>query len=69
MAAKADYEAVAKEIHRRRMEEMEAFLETAADAPWEYDDLLVRKLIEKITIYDDRLAVEFKSGIETEVEI
>ena len=34
-----------------------------------YDDSLVRKLIERITVYDDRCDVEFKSGIIVEVYI
>ena len=33
------------------------------------DEGLVRQLIEKITVYDDHLAFEFKSGLETEVQI
>ena len=33
----------------------------------EYDEGLVRQLIEKITVYDDHLAFEFKSGLETDV--
>ncbi|MCD8151457.1 MAG: hypothetical protein LUE92_18330 [Clostridiales bacterium] len=33
----------------------------------EYDESLVRKLIEKIMVYDDHFTVEFKSGLETEV--
>ena len=28
----------------------------------EYDELLVRRLIEKVTVYDERFEVEFKSG-------
>lgn len=34
-----------------------------------YDEQLVRRLIAKITAYDDRLTVEFKSGVETDVGI
>ena len=30
---------------------------------------LKTKLIEKITVYDDHLAFEFKSGLETEVQM
>lgn len=33
----------------------------------EYDDSLVRRLIETITVYDDHFKVLFKSGIEVEV--
>ena len=35
----------------------------------EFDDKLVRKLVEKATVYDDRLMVEFKSGLEIEVKL
>lgn len=35
----------------------------------EYDDSLVRRLIERITVYDDHFTVEFKSGIETDVQM
>jgi len=36
---------------------------------YEYDDALVRKLIERITVYDDYFMVEFKSGIEIDVQL
>ena len=35
----------------------------------EYEDALVRKLIERITAYDDYFTVEFKSGIEIDVRL
>ena len=35
----------------------------------EYDEGLVRQLIEKITVYDDHLDFESKSGLETEVQM
>ena len=34
----------------------------------EYSDALVRRLIERITVYDEMLVVEFKSGLEIEVD-
>ncbi|HBG8162188.1 TPA: integrase, partial [Clostridioides difficile] len=30
---------------------------------------LVRRLIEKVTVFDDKLTVEFKSGVEIDIEI
>ena len=53
---------------QERMEEMTAFLDEQPEAITEYGDTLVRKLIERVTIYDEKIKVEFKSGIETEVE-
>ena len=44
-------------------------LELMNEPVTEYDDSLVRKLIEQITVYDDRCDVEFKSGIIVEVYI
>jgi hypothetical protein len=32
-----------------------------------YDDTLVRKLIQNVTVYEDHFVVSFKSGIEIEV--
>lgn len=34
----------------------------------EYDEQLVRRLIEKITVYKDKFSVEFKSGVAVDME-
>ena len=54
---------------RQRIADLEAFLDEQTEAITEYDDMLVRRLIEKITVYDDHFTVEFKSGLETDVEL
>ena len=54
--------------HQNR-HELEAFLAEQTTEMREYDEGLVRQLIEKITVYDDHLAFEFKSGLETEVQM
>ena len=53
---------------RQRIEEMRAFLREQANEPLVYDEQLVRRLLEKITVCEDRLMVEFKSGLEIDVE-
>ena len=35
----------------------------------DYDEGMVRRLIERITVYEDHLDFEFKSGLETEVQM
>ena len=35
----------------------------------DYDEGMVRRLIERITVHDDRYVVEFKSGIEIDVRL
>jgi len=34
----------------------------------EYGEPLVRLLIEKVTVYEDKITVEFKSGLTVDVE-
>lgn len=53
---------------RQRIEEMRGFLEKQVNEPLAYDEQLVRRLVEKVTVYMDRLTVEFKSGLEIDVE-
>ncbi len=52
---------------KERLDELEAFLGGQQTKVTEYDEQLVRRLIERITVYDDHLAFEFKSGLETDV--
>jgi len=62
-----------REGKRQRIAEMTDFLtdflnEQSCELE-EYDEQLVRRLIEKVTVYDARIEVEFKSGVEIDVEI
>lgn len=34
----------------------------------EYDEKLIRRLIDKFTVYEDRFAVVFRSGVTVDVE-
>lgn len=54
---------------RQRIEEMAEFLKTQAGKVEEYDEQLVRCLVERITVFDEKITVEFKSGVEIDVEI
>ena len=58
-----------KESLRQKVKELEEFLTECEGQVTEYDDALVRKLIERITVHDEHFVVEFKSGIEIEVKL
>jgi len=58
-----------REGKRERIEEMMKFLHEQSVELQEYDEQLVRRLIEKITIYDEKLIIEFKSSVEIDVEV
>ncbi len=46
---------------------MEKFLQEALTEITEFDDIMVRRYIKEIRIYDDRFHIFFKSGIDIEV--
>ncbi len=46
---------------------MRDYLENQIDVIEEYDDSLVRRMIEKITFFDDYFTFEFKSGVSIDI--
>ena len=54
---------------RKDIDGLEVFLYDQNTKVSDYDEVMVRQLIKKITVFDDHLVFEFKSGIETEVQI
>lgn len=53
----------------QRIEEMTEFLNEHTSNLQEYDERLIRRVIEKSTVFDDKLTVEFKSCVEIEIEV
>ena len=49
---------------RQRFKEMKAFLEEQVDIPAKYDEQLARQLIERVTVFDEKITVRFKSGVK-----
>lgn len=58
LIAKSEHEGV-----KDRIDEMRAFLQQQTTRIDKYDEQLVIKLINKITVYDDKFVFEFKSGM------
>lgn len=57
-----------REGKRQRIAEMTDFFNEQSCELEEYDEQLVRRLIEKVTVFHDKFAVESKSGVEIDVE-
>lgn len=53
---------------KTRIDEMMHFLNDLPCEFTEYEEEYVRTLLEKITVYDDHIIVEFKSGIEIQID-
>ena len=61
-------EAAERSDLQERMNDMISFLDEMPEALTEYSDVITRRLVEKITIYDEKIVVELKSGLQVEVE-
>lgn len=53
---------------KTRIDEMMRFLNDLPHELTEYEEEYVRTLLEKITVYDDHIVIEFKSGIEIQID-
>ena len=58
-----------RQTKRQRISEMTKFLDIQSGIITEYDDKLTRQLVERITLFNDKFQVSFKSGVYIEVEI
>ena len=65
---KALTERAEREGLKKRIAEMREFLNSQTMEILEYDEQFVRRLIEKVTVYDERFEVGFKSGMTVDVE-
>ncbi len=52
---------------KKRIADMVTFLREQPSALTEYDEPLVRRQIGKVTVYEDKFTVEFKSGVTMNV--
>ena len=64
---KAQVENLGRDELQKRITDMSAFLKEQSIALVQYDESLVRRLIEKVTVYEDKFIVEFKSGVTVDV--
>jgi len=64
---KAQVENVGRDDLRKRNAEMSVFLRKQPAVIKEYDEKLVRRLIDKVIVHEDRFEVVFRSGVIVEV--
>lgn len=63
---KAQVENAGRDELRKRNADMSAFLQEQSTAVGEFNELLVRRLIEKVIVYENSFTVKFKSGVTME---
>ena len=65
---KAQVENAGRDEICKRSLVMATFLQEQLTAITEYNEQLVRRLIEKVPFYEDKATVEFKSGMTADVK-
>ena len=61
-------EAAERDSYKKRIAEMVEYLKTQDEDIENYDEALVRKMIEKVMVYADKFTVEFKAGISLDLD-
>jgi len=64
---KVQLESARRDELKKRIADMATFLRVQPTILTEYDELLVRRLIERVTIHEDKITVEFKSGVTVDL--
>lgn len=57
-----------KTEHKKRIKELQTFIQSQPSEITEFDESLVKKLLERVTVHDDYLEFRFKSGVTVGVE-
>ncbi len=58
----------AKAEHKKRIKELQKFIRSQPCEVTEFDESLVKKLLERVTVHDDYLEFRFKSGVTISVK-
>ncbi|WP_423250789.1 recombinase family protein [Lactococcus lactis] len=53
---------------KQRMSELLEFIDKSEQENLEFDEVLVRRLVERVEIFDECITIKFKSGIEVEIQ-
>lgn len=59
---------VTQKEHTKRIKELQKFIQSQPSEITEFDETLVKKLLEKVVVYDEYLEFHFKSGVMISVE-
>lgn len=65
---KVQVDSASKDEIKKRIADMSTFLKEQPTTITEYDETLIRRLLEKVTIHEDKFTVEFKSGLTIDID-
>jgi site-specific DNA recombinase len=68
MRKQAEVDSVVKYEQMRLIQDLQDFIRLQPTTITEFDEILVKRLIEKITVFEHHFTVDFKSGITIDIE-
>ena len=66
--SQAEADTRSREETQKRIAELQKFIAAQPNKLTEFDETLVKRLSQKVTIYEDKFIVEFKSGVTVDVK-
>ena len=67
MRKQSEVDSVIKDEQMKQINDLQDFIKNQPTTVTEFDEVLVKRLIEKITVYEDHFVIEFRSGITIRV--
>ena len=68
MRKQSEVDSVIKDEQMKQINDLQNFIKNQPTTVTEFDEVLVKRLIGKITVYLDYFTVEFRSGITINIE-
>ena len=68
MRKQAEVDSVVRDEQMRLIRDLQDFIKSQPTTITEFDETLVKRLIAKITVFEDRFTIDFKSGGTIEIK-
>ena len=68
MRKQSEVDSVIKDEQMKQINDLQDFIRSQPTTITEFDEVLVRRLIAKITVFENHFIVEFRSGIAIEIK-
>ena len=68
MRKQAEVDSVVKDEQMRLIQDLQDFIHQQPTTITEFDETLVKRLITKITVFEDHFPIDFKSGVTIEIK-
>ena len=68
MRKQAEVDSVVRDEQMRLIRDLQDFIRQQPTTITEIDETLVKRLITKITVFEDHVTIEFKSGVTIDIE-